>query len=140
MQMVDLLDPMLAVLINDSVDVTRMERFSTSDPIQPLDGPVLCADGVYADEGVSGVHVCEECRLSLKKRSVPKYALANSQWVGPIPFQLTRLNTAERMTVSRCFHNAFVARVRLGHSKMISNAIVFSQPVLEIRNVYSYSG
>ncbi|KAK7000760.1 hypothetical protein R3P38DRAFT_2560486, partial [Favolaschia claudopus] len=66
--------------------VTRQERFSITDDVRELDGPVL-ASGCE--------HVCVSCEDALAQNKIPKLALANSCWIGDIPPQLQGLKYAE---------------------------------------------
>ncbi|KAJ7132918.1 PIF1-like helicase-domain-containing protein [Mycena filopes] len=53
--------------------VTRKERLTSGAPIEELDGPILA-------EGCTDV--CVECEVLLGKRKVPRFALANHNWLG----------------------------------------------------------
>ncbi|KAJ3482221.1 hypothetical protein NLI96_g7136 [Meripilus lineatus] len=135
MTMVNTLDPRLRVLVRDGISFTRQERKLYSDPICSIDGPVLCPEGVHSSVNKSGVHICAECMVALDANRMPILSLANGQWLGHVPPELKRLNPTERMMVSLYRHNAFVVRVRKGQKKMISNAIVFSQPIAKLCKV-----
>ncbi|KAJ7710829.1 hypothetical protein B0H17DRAFT_914354, partial [Mycena rosella] len=103
--------------------VTRLERFTSSDPICEHDGPVL-ADGC--------THLCIECEATLAKNRVPRHALANHGWLGQVPPALKNLTYAECIMIARVRHNRCVIRVNSGRVRMHANAIMFSQPALTV--------
>ncbi|KAJ3482286.1 hypothetical protein NLI96_g7083 [Meripilus lineatus] len=113
-ELVNTLDPMFDLLRNSSPSVARQERFSSADAVVGFQGPLL---------------------LSLQASRLPTYSLVNGQWIGEVPDVLLRLNLVEQMMISLFRHNACVARVRQGQRKMVSNAIMFAQPVAELRKV-----
>ncbi|KAJ6462338.1 hypothetical protein C8R47DRAFT_993065, partial [Mycena vitilis] len=100
--------------------VTRRERFSSDEPIQELDGPIL------ADKCE---HICVECQVSLDNGIVPKLALARHNWVGSVPDALKDLTFAESIMIAKIRHNRCVVRVNSGRVRMTANAIMFSQPI-----------
>jgi hypothetical protein len=103
--------------------VTRKERFASDDPLEELAGPVI-------DDSCS--NVCPTCSNSLRKRKVPKHALANGIWLGKIPDVLKDLTFAEKMMIARVRHNRAVVRVSSGRAKMVANVIMFSNPTLSV--------
>ncbi|KAJ7182680.1 hypothetical protein C8R43DRAFT_868304, partial [Mycena crocata] len=105
--------------------ITRKERFSSSDPIEELEGPVLAT-------GCSSI--CVDCQTELDNGVVPKTALVRHNWIGEVPKQLEDLTYAEGIMIARVRHNRCVIRVNSGRVRMSANAIMFSQPVLSILN------
>ncbi|KAJ7131532.1 hypothetical protein C8R43DRAFT_1089898 [Mycena crocata] len=105
--------------------VTRKERFDLSEPIEELSGPILA-------EGCN--RICVECETALSNRVVPKLALARHNWVGVVPDALKDLTFAEGLMIAKIRHNRCVVRVNSGRVRMSANAIMFSSPVLTIRN------
>jgi len=111
----------LSCLVSDGV--TREERLASEDPIQELEGPIIdksCKD------------ICQPCLRSLEKGRVPKLALANGLWLGPVPDALKGLTFAESMMIARIHHNQAVVRVSSGRAKMVANVIMFSNPTLAV--------
>ena len=104
-------------------DVGRCERLHESDPVAPLDGPILA-------EGCD--HVCATCEHFLKKNEMPPESLANSFWIGPVPSILQNLMFAEKMLISRIRHNKCLVRVSSGRAKMTANVIMFSNPTVKV--------
>ncbi|KAF7976392.1 hypothetical protein HWV62_6777 [Athelia sp. TMB] len=109
--------------LRSSARGTRKERNHVSDPISPIEGPVI-------DEGCD--HVCNSCCKILKAGKVPLMALANNMWLGTIPDALQGLYFAERMLIAKVRHNRIVMRVSSGMHKMIANAIAFANPTLQV--------
>jgi hypothetical protein len=103
--------------------VTRKERFQTSDAIEELPGPIL-ADGC--------TDICVLCEVFISRGKIPLDALANHNWVGPVPPQLQGLTYAEGVMIARIRHNRCVIRVNSGRVRMHANAIMFAQPALKV--------
>ncbi|KAI0749940.1 hypothetical protein C8Q80DRAFT_1101336 [Daedaleopsis nitida] len=81
--------------------VTRVERHSINEPIQPIPGPVL----------LSGCNdICPSCAESLKDGKKPIDALANGLWIRDIPEELKDL---EKMIMSRVKHNLCIVKVHV---------------------------
>ncbi|KAJ3551908.1 hypothetical protein NM688_g4439 [Phlebia brevispora] len=121
-------DPLLDVLCVDGV--TRTERDSVEDTCGQEPGPVLCR--AVCTEDQQRCMVCRECDRALRRKMVPKLALANGLWLGEVPPCLTKLNFVEQLTVARYRHNACIVKVHKGGYKLSANAIVFSQPVVRL--------
>ena len=103
--------------------ITRKERFKRDDPIEELSGPIL-APGCDS--------VCSACIISLKKRKVPKMALANGLWIGEVPNILQDLTFAEQILISRIRHNRCLMRVSSGRAMMTANVIMFANPTVKV--------
>ncbi|KAF7964834.1 hypothetical protein HWV62_2631 [Athelia sp. TMB] len=104
-------------------DFTRLERFSVSEPVKPLTGPVLDA---RCDR------ICDDCRVALEKGKVPMMALANGLWLGDVPDELQDLYYAEKLLIAKIRHNRCVVRVKSGMHKMHANAITFANPTVHV--------
>ncbi|PPQ97805.1 hypothetical protein CVT26_012849 [Gymnopilus dilepis] len=107
-------------------DYSRKERKSFSDPIAPLDGPLI-------DEDCS--RICQTCDGFLRKGTVPPAALANGFWIGKVPEELQGLTFGEEMLIARVRHNRCVVRVASGRVKMCANVIMFANPTPILYNV-----
>ncbi|KAJ3486464.1 hypothetical protein NLI96_g4222 [Meripilus lineatus] len=97
--------------------------------------PVICSAAVSTRNGIKVVRLCTQCWANLKRRTVPTKALANGLWLGDVPPQLKKLNFVEKLVIALYRHNVSVARVAKGQRKMITNAIVFPQPVAQLNKV-----
>ncbi|KAF8809761.1 hypothetical protein BYT27DRAFT_7093704, partial [Phlegmacium glaucopus] len=82
--------------------VTRIERLTSAQPIREFKGPVL---------DYTTNQVCNDCRQQLRKGKVPRYALANGLWLGPVPKELSCLNFVERLLIARVRINSCFVRV-----------------------------
>ncbi|KAJ6628647.1 hypothetical protein B0H10DRAFT_1777949 [Mycena sp. CBHHK59/15] len=94
----------LALLIHPGV--TRKERFSSSDPIEELEGPVLA-------EGCTSI--CVNCEMYLNNSVIPRTSLVHHNWIEAVPEQLWDLTYAEGIMIARVRHNWCVVRVNSGH-------------------------
>ncbi|KAJ6464414.1 hypothetical protein C8R45DRAFT_787333, partial [Mycena sanguinolenta] len=103
--------------------VTRKPRSNASEAIVDEDGPVM-------DHRCT--HVCVKCESSMRRHTVPNNALANNLWIGEIPWQLKDLKFAEQMLIARVRHNRCVVRVASGRGKMMANAIMFQNPIVQV--------
>jgi len=113
----------LNILSREGMGITRQERFSSSDPIQEIKGPVL-------DQTCT--NICCSCEGSLLLGLTPKFALANGLWLGEIPSQLQNLTFTEHLLISRVRHNKCIIRASSGMHKMKCNAIMFENPTPKI--------
>ena len=105
--------------------ITRMERFSENDAITEY-STVL---DLTCDK------ICNDCRSSLRKNKVPRFALAKGLWLGNVPEVLSSLRFVERMLVARVRHNSCCVRIASGMRKMKANAIAFQSPIPVIFNI-----
>jgi hypothetical protein len=104
-------------------DIGCCERLHESDSIMLLNGPIFAEN--YD-------HVCQTCQGFLKKNKMPPESLANSFWLGSIPLVLRNLIFAEKMLISRIWHNKCLVRVSSGCAKMTANVIMFSNPTVKV--------
>ncbi|KDR65457.1 hypothetical protein GALMADRAFT_81852, partial [Galerina marginata CBS 339.88] len=105
--------------------VTQIERKSSDDPLEEIQGPVLEND---LDS------ICQTCYKSVSKGKIPMFALANGKWLGKVPPELQNLSYAEQLLVARVRHNRCLVRVSSGMHKMRANAISFANPTPKIYN------
>jgi hypothetical protein len=116
-------ESLLDVLHIPDRGITRQERATANDPIIEVPGPIL-------DQNCK--HICQDCADALKKRKMPKLALANGSWIGDVPDALQNLTYAERLLISRIFYSNFVIRVGAGQKKMKANVVMFEKPMPKI--------
>ena len=114
----------LSILIRPNV--TRKERSSDEEPIMDAEGPVMDGDLT---------NICKTCHASLTKGKIPLMALANGNWVGKVPEQLSDLSFAEQLLVARVRHNRCIVRVSSGMHKMRANAITFANPTPKVYDI-----
>jgi len=69
------------------------------------------------------------------KGKVPHFALANGNWVGKVPKELSDLSFAEKLLISRVRHNRCIVRVSSGMHKMRANAISFANPTPRVYDI-----
>ncbi|KAI0662237.1 hypothetical protein C8Q70DRAFT_910041, partial [Cubamyces menziesii] len=118
----------LSILCRPGEGITRKERMRPSDPVSELEGPILYESGRQGKY----IYVCVPCLESLRKRQLPKSALANGMWIGDAPECLRQLTFMERIVIALERHNCFVVKVTMGQYKMNANAVIFGQPVRKV--------
>jgi hypothetical protein len=106
--------------------VTRREWFSLDQPVEELDGPVM---DIALDS------ICLSCHKSMVSNKLPLMALANGNWLGKIPMQLTDLSFTEQLLVSRVWHNYCIVKVSSGMCKMRANAVSFANSTPKVYNI-----
>ena len=104
---------------------TRQERFQKTDKI--------CEFPTAIDPKCN--RVCNDCRTSLRKGIVPKYALARGLWIGAVPDVLSSLKYFERMLVARVRHSFCSIKVSSGMRKMKAHAVAYQQPISKIYDI-----
>ena len=103
--------------------VTKGERLTPLDPHDEISGPVILP-------GCSGV--CPSCLNALRQGKCPRMSLANGGWLGEVPSCLKDLSFAEKLMVSRMYHNKFIVRVGCGQMKLKGNVILFTKPMQKV--------
>jgi hypothetical protein len=67
-----------------------------------------------------------------KVNKMPPESLANSFWICSIPLVLQNLTFAEKMLISRIWHNKCLVHVSSGHAKITANVIMFSNRTVKV--------
>ena len=88
-------------------NIDTYEHLNNSDPILPLNGPILAENCK---------HVCQSCQSFLQKGIKPPQSLSNSFWIGPFLTVLKNLTFAEKMLIARIHHNKCIIHVFSGHA------------------------
>jgi hypothetical protein len=65
---------------------------------------------ILCKEGVSG-WVCFDCLCALDKNRLPKFLLANSMWIGEVPYELKVLTFLEQLLVALHYPRCFVFKL-----------------------------
>jgi hypothetical protein len=105
--------------------VTRQERKKINDKIREYS----CA----IDHSCR--NVCNVCCSSLRNGKIPRFALANGLWLGPVPDILSSLQYFEKILVARICHSYCSIRIASGMRKMKAHAISYQQPIPKVYNV-----
>ena len=105
--------------------VTRQERKTMNDKLQEYP----CA----IDHSCR--NVCNLCHTSLRNGKVPRFALANGLWLGPVPEILSSLHYFEKMLVARIRHSYCSVKIASGMRKMRAHAISYQQPIPKVYNM-----
>lgn len=112
--------------------------YPLGDPGRPpgtsaKDHLILCHGGIVDNREVK---LCETCHKTLKRKTVPRYALANGLSLGEVPPELLELNFVEKLIISKFRHYMSVIRVsKGGQRKLAGNAIIFAQPVAKFYDI-----
>jgi hypothetical protein len=108
-------------------------------PIQPNHGMVLDAAGLSADGKT--FTICTTCCKCLSKGDLPALAIANDNWLGDVPPELSELTVAEQLLISPYRYRNIVFKLKTwiageGSDRNLcarGNVITFSQDVHAIR-------
>jgi hypothetical protein len=103
--------------------ITKCERSTPSDLHQEIPGPVMLSE-------YSGI--CSSCLIALRRGKCPRLSLANGGWLGKVPACLQDLSFAEKLMISRMYHNKFIVRVGCGQVKLKGNVILFTKPMQKV--------
>ncbi len=103
--------------------MTRVERKHNTEPVTYIHGPVI--------DNKCKI-VCLECADSVRRKKLPKNALANGLWLGEVPSILTDLTFAEQSIIARVRINRFAVKLQSGMYKTKCNIIAFQNPVPQI--------
>ena len=113
----------LGPLCHPGMGITKCERLKISDPDNEILGPIILS-------GCLGV--CPTCMNALRLGKCPRLSLANGGWLGEVPACLQHLSFAEKLMVSRMYHNKFIVRVGCGQVKLKGNVILFTKPMQKV--------
>ncbi|KAG1792365.1 uncharacterized protein HD556DRAFT_1444624 [Suillus plorans] len=64
--------------------------------------------------------ICSECCRSLEADTMPKFALANNMWIGPIPHELVVLTLPKELLLSRHFPRCYIFKLYPKDSRHIN--------------------
>lgn len=76
----------LYILSQNTNGFTRMQQFSSADPIKDISGPVINNTCDY---------ICKTCKSSVQRGKKPKFSLARGLWLGQMPKELQDLQYFE---------------------------------------------
>ena len=111
------------ILCDNGLKVACQERWDTNQPRQEIQGPIT-------DNSCS--YLCMDCLKLLRRRKIPLLSLANGNWIGNVPTQLSDLSYAEKLLIARVRPNYCVVRVESGMHKMHANAVLVPNPTAKI--------
>ncbi|OBZ77801.1 hypothetical protein A0H81_02179 [Grifola frondosa] len=101
----------LEMLVRKGEGVTRTERRRGTDPSVEVAGPVLYEPAITGLGKDNMVDICCPCANGVKRKKLPREALANGLWVGAVPKVLADANFLERLIMAKVRHNFFVTKV-----------------------------
>ncbi len=64
-------------------------------------GDEICEEGSSSSAGdnIAKMRICNDCFKSLRKSSIPKFAIANGNWIGQLPTQLRNMTFGSRCLI-----------------------------------------
>jgi hypothetical protein len=98
---------------NDDTFAVPPSPFETG----PLQGKLLDTHGVYPEGNGFMLELCTTCSRSLWKGSLPKHALANRLYVGPMPEELSDLTMVEESMIARARAKSWIMKLQEGDSE-----------------------
>lgn len=79
----------------------------------PLAGKLLDRNGVSSNDGLTyELDLCTSCLRSLQRDSLPKHALANRLYLGPVPQELSDLTMVEESLIARARAKSWVVKLQ----------------------------
>lgn len=75
------------------------------------EGTLLLSERIRGEGPLASGWICNECHRSLIADRLPKLALANNMWIGPVPPQLAMLTLPEELLISRHFPRCYVVKL-----------------------------
>jgi len=78
----------------------------------PLEGKLIDAHGVVFEDGNIMLELCTSCSRGLQRRTLPKHALANRLYVGPVPDALAELTMVEESMVARARAKSWIVKLQ----------------------------
>ena len=79
------------ILCDNGLKIACQERWDTNQPRQEIQGPIT-------DNACS--YLCMDCLKLLRRRKIPLLSLANGNWIGNVPTQLSDLSYAEKLLIA----------------------------------------
>lgn len=79
----------------------------------PLGNALVDANGVRSNEdGTYRLELCTSCLRSLQRDSIPKHALVNRLYLGPVPDELSDLTMVEECMVARARAKSWIVKLQ----------------------------
>ena len=78
----------------------------------PLAGKLLDTRGVTYSDGDITLELCSSCARGLQRQSLPKHALANRLYVGPVPVELQDLTMVEESMIARARAKSWIVKLQ----------------------------
>jgi hypothetical protein len=86
----------------------------------PLKGKLIDPRGVIIQGGNFMLDFCVSCSRALQRRSLPKHALANKLYTGPVPDELKDLTMIEECMISRARAKSWIVKLQEQDSDSVS--------------------
>ncbi|KIK77223.1 hypothetical protein PAXRUDRAFT_167479 [Paxillus rubicundulus Ve08.2h10] len=76
---------------------------------------LLLTERIHEDGLVALAWFCNGCHHALAANRLPKFALANNMWIGPVPCQLSMLTLPEELLISCHYPRCYVVKLYPRH-------------------------
>ena len=103
------------ILCAPSVHQTECNVSAPPTPFSagPLENVLLSPDGVKSNhDGTYRLELCTSCLHSLQRNMIPKHALANRLYVGPIPDELSDLTMVKECMIARARAKSWIVKLQ----------------------------
>jgi hypothetical protein len=110
----------------------------------PLRNKILEEDGVSEEGGNITLELCNYCSRGLRERRLPKHALANRLYSGPVPNELKDLTMIEESMIARARSKSWIVKLQEQESDSVSptaqrglrgHTIIYPQSPDQLTNV-----
>jgi hypothetical protein len=79
----------------------------------PLKDVVIDPAGVMTDtNGNISLSLCKDCHFALRKGKVPALSMANLNYLGPVPKELSDLTVVEEAMIARCHSKCWIIQLK----------------------------
>lgn len=74
-------------------------------------GALVLGEEIQVVEDGHAAWICTECGTALRKDKLPRHSLANSLWIGDIPWELAGLTIPEQLLIARHYPRCYVFKL-----------------------------
>ncbi|KAH9960375.1 hypothetical protein BGW80DRAFT_1256196 [Lactifluus volemus] len=99
--------------LEDIPNINRLRPHLEHEAHTTYNGALLEPSGVFVRDNITVASICSGCFRELSKpgESPPRHSLANNLWVGPTPWELSRLTVPEQLLIALLYPRVFVYKL-----------------------------
>ncbi|KAF8059278.1 hypothetical protein FPV67DRAFT_1382554, partial [Lyophyllum atratum] len=87
----------------------------------PFANVLLDPEGIVtAPDGVQSLQLCVECSVPLSRKKLPRLALANRMFLGPVPDALKELTQVEESMIALCRAKMWIVQLQEENSSRVN--------------------